>query len=89
MPDITTVQTVTSDITTVRVIAQDATTVTVNQIANSTILRQTGGTIAVQNLSNSTPADIGRTASVGTSSVAARADHVHSAATLLLDGGNY
>lgn len=89
MPDITTVQAVTSDITTVQVIVQDTTTVTVNQIANSTILTQTSGTIAVQNLSNSTPADITRTASAGTSNLAARADHTHSAATLLLDGGNY
>ena len=69
-----------SDITTVQISATD-----------TTVLSQASGTINLGSLSlaSSAPADIARTASVGTSNVAARADHVHSAASLLLDGGNY
>lgn len=68
----------------------DITVVQVSQ-SQTTVLTQTSGTINLGslNLSNSAPSDIARTASAGTSSLAARADHVHSAATLLLDGGNY
>ena len=68
------------DITTVQISATD-----------TTVLSQASGTINLGSLSlaSSAPADIARTASVGTSNVAARADHVHSAASLLLDGGNY
>jgi hypothetical protein len=63
----------------------------VSQVTQTTILTQTSGTInlASLSLSNTEPAEIARTASVGTSNVAARADHIHSAANLLLDGGNY
>lgn len=63
----------------------------VSQVTQTTVLTQTSGTInlASLSLSNTAPADIARAASVGTSNVAARADHVHSAAGLLLDGGNY
>lgn len=68
----------------------DITVVQVSQ-SQTTVLTQTSGTINLGslNLSNSAPSDIARAASAGTSSLAARADHVHSAATLLLDGGNY
>jgi hypothetical protein len=69
-----------ADITTVQVSATD-----------TTILTQTNGTINLGSLSlsNSAPADIARTASAGLSNLASRADHVHSAGSLLLDGGNY
>ena len=68
----------------------DLTTVQVYE-NNITVLSQSSGTInlASLSLSNTAPADVARTASAGSSNVAARADHVHSAASLLMDGGNY
>ena len=68
----------------------DLTTVQVYE-NNITVLSQSSGTINLGslNLSNTAPADVARTASAGSSNVAARADHVHSAASLLMDGGNY
>lgn len=78
-----------ADLTTVQVYPADISNV--SQVIQTTVLTQSSGTInlASLSLSNTAPADIARTASVGTSNVAARADHVHSAADLLLDGGNY
>jgi hypothetical protein len=69
----------------------DLTTVQVSANNSTTVLSQSSGTInlASFNLSNTAPADIARTASAGSSNVAARADHVHNAANLLMDGGNY
>lgn len=63
----------------------------VSQVTQTTVLTQTSGTInlASLSLSDTAPADIERAAGAGTSNVAARSDHVHSAANLLLDGGNY
>lgn len=66
----------------------DLTVVQVNS-GQTTIITQSSGTINLLNLSNISPVDIGRTAVVGTSNLAARADHTHSAASLLLDGGSY
>jgi len=79
MADLTTIQIVTAQIS------------NVSQVTETTVLTQSSGTInlASLSLSSTAPADITRTASVGVSNVAARADHVHSAANLLLDGGNY
>jgi hypothetical protein len=79
MADITTLQVTTSDISNVSV------------ITDVTVLTQTGGTINLASLSfsNTAPANIARTANAGVSNLAARSDHVHSAADLLLDGGNY
>jgi hypothetical protein len=96
--DITTVQitsggitslSVTNDISNVTV-ASEITAITV-QTNDTTVLTQSAGTInlASLSLSNTAPADIARTASAGSSNVAARADHVHNAANLLMDGGNY
>jgi hypothetical protein len=63
----------------------------VSQVTQTTVLTQTSGTINLGSLSLSSadPVDVARTASAGVSNVAARADHVHSAADLLVDGGNY
>lgn len=68
----------------------DITVVRVSQ-TETTLLSQSSGTINLGslNLSNIAPAEIARTASAGVSNLAARADHVHSGANLLLDGGNY
>jgi len=79
MPDLTTVQIYANNIS------------NVSQVVSTTVLSQSSGTInlASLSLSNTAPADVARTASAGTSNVAARADHVHSAANLLMDGGNY
>ncbi len=78
-----------ADLTTVQVYPAQISNV--SQVIQTTVLTQSSGTInlASLSLSNTAPVDIARTASVGTSGVAARADHVHSAADLLLDGGNY
>ena len=78
-----------ADLTTVQVFANNISNV--SQVTSTTLLTQSGGTInlASLSLSSAAPADIARSASVGSSGVAARADHVHSAADLLLDGGNY
>ena len=78
-----------ADLTTVQVYPAQISNV--SQVIQTTVLTQSSGTInlASLSLSNTAPADIARTASAGTSNVAARADHVHSAASLLLDGGNY
>ena len=72
--------TVTSDITAVSIQSTDTTVMTA---APATI------NLATLSFSTSAPADVTRTASVGVSNLAARADHVHSAANLLMDGGNY
>lgn len=79
MPDLTTVQVYANNIS------------NVSQVVSTTVLSQSSGTInlASLSLSNTAPADVARTASAGVSNVAARADHAHSAASLLLDGGNY
>jgi hypothetical protein len=68
----------------------DITTVTISN-TDITVLTQTSGTInlASLNFSNTAPAAVVRTASVGSSNSVARADHAHSAANLLLDGGSY
>lgn len=78
-----------ADLTTVQIYANNISNV--SQVTSTTVLSQSSGTInlASLSLSSTAPADITRTASVGTSGVAARADHVHSAANLLMDGGNY
>ena len=63
----------------------------VSQVTQTTVLTQSRGTInlASLSLSNTAPVDVARSASVGVSNVAARADHAHSAADLLVDGGSY
>jgi len=78
-----------ADLTTVQVYANNISNI--SQVVSTTVLSQSSGTInlASLSLSNTAPADIARTASAGSSNVAARADHVHSAADLLMDGGNY
>jgi len=96
--DITTVQVSSGDVTSLSVstdisnitVASDITGVIV-QTNDTTVLTQSSGTINLASLSLATaePADVTRTASVGVSNLAARADHVHSAANLLMDGGNY
>ena len=88
MADLTTVQISPSTSTNV---SQVTNTTVLSQLVQTTVLTQSSGTInlASLSLSNAAPADVARSASVGASNVAARADHVHSAADLLVDGGNY
>lgn len=78
-----------ADLTTVQI--SSTTSSNVSQIIQTTVIAQSSGTInlASLSLSSTAPADVARTAVVGVSNVAARADHIHSAASLLLDGGNY
>lgn len=96
--DITTVQVTNSDITSLSIstdvsnltVASDITGVVV-QTNDTTVLTQSSGTINLASLSLATaePEAVARSGSVGISALAARADHVHSAANLLMDGGNY
>jgi len=77
-----------ADLTTVQIYANNISNV--SQVTSTTVLSQSSGTISLASLSLATTVtDIARTGVVGTSQLAARADHVHSAANLLMDGGNY
>lgn len=72
------------------VVASDITAVSI-QSTDTTVMSAAPATINLASLSfaSSDPSDVARAASVGVSNLAARADHVHSAANLLMDGGNY
>ena len=77
-----------ADITTVQVTTVDVSNVSVT--TDITVLSQSSGTINLASLNLATTVtDIARAGVVGVSALAARADHVHSAANLLMDGGNY
>lgn len=77
-----------ADLTTVQIYANNISNV--SQVTSTTVLSQSSGTINLASISLATTVtDIARTGVVGTSQLAARADHVHSAANLLMDGGNY
>lgn len=89
-----------ADVTTVVISSQDVTQISISNTAvtsiNSdtadvTILVAAPATIngATLSLSNDNPVDVSRIASAGISNLVSRADHTHSAANLLLDGGNY
>lgn len=77
-----------ADITTIQVTTVDVSNVSVT--TDITVLSQSSGTINLASLNLATTVtDIARAGVVGVSALAARADHVHSAANLLMDGGNY
>lgn len=89
-----------AEVTTVVISNQDITQITISNTsvtslitgtAETTVLTAAPATIngATLSLSNQNPSDIARTASAGSSNLVSRADHTHSAADLLLDGGNY
>lgn len=80
---------ITSDISNVTIASQI--TAVMVQTNDTTVLTSAPATLNLASLSfaETTPADIARTGVVGVSVLAARADHVHSAANLLMDGGNY
>lgn len=91
MADITTLRVDTGDVTNVTVTDSDITTVVVRE-GDITVLQSTPATITLERiltLSDATPLDIARTGSAGVLEIASRADHVHSIANTLLDGGNY
>ena len=91
MADITTLQVLTGDITNITVSENDTTAVTVRDGDITTIIGAPA-TITLErilSLSDVLPSDIARTADSGVLEIASRADHVHSIANTLLDGGNY
>lgn len=91
MSDITTLQVRTGDITNITVRDSDTTALSVQNGDVTTILAAPA-TITLERiltLSDATPSDIARTGSSGVLEIASRADHVHSIANTLLDGGNY
>ncbi len=91
MADITTLQVNTGDITNVIVGNSDITSLSVQNGDVTTIIgaQATVTLERILTLSNAAPLDIARTANSGTLEIASRADHVHSIANTLLDGGNY
>lgn len=91
MADITTLQVLTGDITNISVSDSDTTALTVRNGDITTIIGAPA-TITLERiltLSNALPLDITRAANSGVLEIASRADHVHSIANTLLDGGNY
>ena len=91
MADITTLQVLTGDITNINVSENDTTAITVRDGDITTIVGAPA-TITLERIlimSDVTPSDIARTADSGVLEIASRADHVHSIANTLLDGGNY
>ena len=91
MADITTLQVLTGDVTNITLSNSDVTSVAVSN-GDVTTLTASPATITLERIltmSNAAPLDIARTANSGILEVASRADHVHSIANTLLDGGNY
>ena len=78
------------EITYLTVTTSDQSNLTV-QSGEVTLLNTVPATINLANASYATtaPEDIARESSIGVLNIAARADHVHSIANTLLDGGNY
>lgn len=91
MADITEVTIKTGDITSVTISDHDITALSVQSSEITTIMAAPATLNIGESLtaSDDNPSDVARIASSGTSSLLSRADHVHSAANLLLDGGNY
>lgn len=79
-----------ADVTVLRLNTSDVSNVFVRN-NDTTILMSAPATVNVETIrfSDATPSVIARTTTSGDSSFASRADHSHSGATLLLDGGNY
>lgn len=91
MADITTLQVNTGDISNVIVGNSDITSLSV-QNGDVTTIIGAPATVTLERiltLSDASPSDIARTANSGVLEIASRADHVHSIANTLLDGGNY
>lgn len=88
--EVTTVVVRTGDITQLTIGGGDVTPLSV-QAGDTTVITSASATInaAALSLSDSQPSAIARTASAGVSTLVSRSDHTHSAANLLLDGGNY
>jgi len=79
--DITTLQVKSGDVTDINIISNEVTNL-IGTPATITLER-------ILTMSDEQPLDIARTPSAGVLELASRADHIHSAAGLLLDGGNY
>jgi hypothetical protein len=86
--EITTVQIAQSDISQLTVNDTDITVVSL-QTEDITVLQNVSATISALSFSNDIPQNIARSGASGSSSLASRADHIHSIANTLLDGGNY
>lgn len=92
MSDVTNLTVRQGDITNITVGSGDVTALTV-QSGEITQISSATATVNLANIvfatSTEAPLDVQRSASVGVLNIAARADHAHSAANLLLDGGNF
>lgn len=79
-----------ADITTLTIIANQATNL--NIPSDITVLNASPATINVGNLftlTNNNPLPIGENASPGVVEEAARSDHIHTIAGLVINGGNF
>lgn len=91
MADTTSIIVVTGDITNITVGDDDVTSLSV-QNGDTTTIVGAPATVTLERLvmlSDAPALDIARTADSGVLELASRADHVHSIANTLLDGGNY
>jgi hypothetical protein len=89
--DVTTLQVNIGDISNIVVGNNDITALSV-QNGDITTIIGAPTTVTLERaliLSDASPSDIARTANSGVLEFASRADHVHSIANTLLDGGNY
>jgi hypothetical protein len=86
--DSTILQINSGDVTNLLVSNSDASILSVNNGDITTIVGAPT-TVTLLDLSNAAPLDIARTANSGVLAIASRADHIHSIANTLLDGGNY
>ena len=88
MADSTILQINSGDVTNLSVSSSDA---SILSVSNGDITTIVGApiTVSLANFSDAAPLDISRTANSGVLAIASRADHIHSIANTLLDGGNY
>lgn len=88
--EITSVTVRSGDITQLTISGSDVTSLSV-QSGDTTVITSATATInaALLSLSDSEPSVIARNANAGVNTSVSRSDHTHSAADLLLDGGNY
>jgi hypothetical protein len=80
-----------ADITTLQIKSGDISNIVVSE-GDITSLSGVPATITIESdleLSDAAPSDVARESNPGVLEIASRADHIHSIANSLLDGGNY
>lgn len=80
-----------ADITTIQIKSGDISNIIISE-GDITTISGAPASVTIENdveFSDATPLDITRSGYSGVLGIASRADHVHSVANTLLDGGNY